>query len=68
MKSHVEEVILQGLGMPEEVLLYLPDSELHLKISLGMSFSATITENASQSNTSKNGGTKLSDMITGTHS
>ncbi|XP_018814857.1 LOW QUALITY PROTEIN: uncharacterized protein LOC121251102 [Juglans microcarpa x Juglans regia] len=79
MKSHVEEIIFQGPSMPEKMLLNLPDPQLHLKIfslgiersmsfKLGMSFSATINENAPQFKTSKNGGTKLSDMITGTHS
>ncbi|XP_030952395.1 LOW QUALITY PROTEIN: uncharacterized protein LOC126713728 [Quercus robur] len=79
MKSHVEKIILQGLSMPEKMLLNLPNPKLHLKIfssgiessmsfKLGMSFSARINENAPQSKTSKNGGTKLSDIITGTHS
>ncbi|XP_057466731.1 LOW QUALITY PROTEIN: uncharacterized protein LOC130756257 [Actinidia eriantha] len=79
MKGHVEEVILQGLSMPKEVPLSLPHRELHFEIlllryrneysfKLGMSFSARITEKAPQSKTSKKGGTKLSDMITGTHS
>ncbi|XP_052198756.1 LOW QUALITY PROTEIN: uncharacterized protein LOC127805942 [Diospyros lotus] len=79
VKCHVEEVILQRLGMPQKMPLSFPHSKLHCKIPLlwyrkensfkfGMSFSARITEKAPQSKTSKNGGTKLSDMITGTHS
>ncbi|XP_058213758.1 LOW QUALITY PROTEIN: uncharacterized protein LOC131325484 [Rhododendron vialii] len=79
MKGHVEKVILQGLSMPKEMLLHLPHRELHVKIfssgiersmsfNFGMSFSARITEKEPQSKTSKKGGTKLSDMITGMHS
>ncbi|XP_028087395.1 LOW QUALITY PROTEIN: uncharacterized protein LOC114288111 [Camellia sinensis] len=79
MKGHVKEVILQGLSMPKKMLLNLLHRELHIKIllfwyrneysfKLTISFSAIITENAPQSKTSKKGGTKLSDMITGTHS
>lgn len=39
-----------------------------ISFSLGISFSATETEKALQSNTSLKGSTKLSAMITGTHS
>ncbi|XP_027175803.1 LOW QUALITY PROTEIN: uncharacterized protein LOC113775218 [Coffea eugenioides] len=79
MKGHMEEIILHRLCMPEKMLLNLSHPRLHFKIlclrygqrisfKLGMSFSARITENALQFRTSKNGGTKLSDIITGTHS
>ncbi|XP_052304828.1 LOW QUALITY PROTEIN: uncharacterized protein LOC112324911 [Populus trichocarpa] len=79
MEGHVEEIILHWASMPKKMSLSFPDPELHLKIlllwnrknisfRLDMSFSARINENAPQSRTSKNGGTKLSDIITGTHS
>ncbi|XP_021900088.1 LOW QUALITY PROTEIN: uncharacterized protein LOC110816273 [Carica papaya] len=79
MKGHVKQIILFRLGMPEKMPLNLPHRKLHLMIlllwyrnkisfKLGMSFSARIMENLDQFRTSKNGGTKLSDIITGTHS
>ncbi|XP_020536477.2 LOW QUALITY PROTEIN: uncharacterized protein LOC110009937 [Jatropha curcas] len=79
MQSHVKEIILYWVRVPEEMPLNLSDTKLHLRyfsfgiesnisFRLGMSFSERITENALQSKTSKNGGTKLSDIITGTHS
>ncbi|XP_021723583.1 LOW QUALITY PROTEIN: uncharacterized protein LOC110690968 [Chenopodium quinoa] len=79
MKDHMEKVILHRSRMPEEMSLDLFYCKLHFNIlssgidtkmsfRFGMSFSATITENASQFKISKKGGTKLSDIITGTHS
>eukprot|EP00257_Ricinus_communis_P024839 XP_025012253.1 LOW QUALITY PROTEIN: uncharacterized protein LOC112533964 [Ricinus communis] len=79
MKGHVKEIILHRTRMPQEMLLNLPDPKLHFRyfssgiesnisFRFGMSFSARINENAPQLKTSKNGGTKLSDIITGTHS
>ncbi|XP_057968878.1 LOW QUALITY PROTEIN: uncharacterized protein LOC131158203 [Malania oleifera] len=79
MEGHVEKIILHRLSMPEKVLLNLLHPKLHFQIfssvikrsmffKFGMSFSATNTEKPPQSNTPKNGGTKLSDIITGTHS
>ncbi|ANM70957.1 unnamed protein product [Arabidopsis thaliana] len=70
MQNHMKQIIFLRFSMPQKVPLRLSHRHLHLHISfnLGMSFSATMTENALQSRTSKKGGTKLSEMITGTHS
>ncbi|XP_024635223.1 LOW QUALITY PROTEIN: uncharacterized protein [Medicago truncatula] len=79
MEYHVKYIILDRTLMPKKMLLYFFHSHLHLKIPLfwdgnkytfkfGMSFSKTKTANDSQFKTSKKGGTKLSDIITGTHS
>ncbi|XP_058785179.1 LOW QUALITY PROTEIN: uncharacterized protein LOC131660068 [Vicia villosa] len=79
MKYHMKYIILNRTPMPKKMLLYFLHSHLHLKVSFfgmetriffkfGMSFSKTKTANDSQFKTSKKGGTKLSDIITGTHS
>ncbi|XP_057739346.1 LOW QUALITY PROTEIN: uncharacterized protein LOC130956326 [Arachis stenosperma] len=79
MKYHVKHIILLRAPMPKEMLLHFFYPHLHLRylfcgiesrilFKFGISFSITITANDSQFNTSKNGGTKLSEMITGTHS
>ncbi|XP_072967209.1 LOW QUALITY PROTEIN: uncharacterized protein [Typha angustifolia] len=79
MQNHVKKVIFKWLGMPQEVFLQLYHTIVHRNISLkeipksiffkfGISFSAITTEKELQSNTSSKGSTKLSAMITGTHS
>ncbi|XP_074280930.1 LOW QUALITY PROTEIN: uncharacterized protein LOC141605900 [Silene latifolia] len=79
MKEHVEKVILHRPSMPQKMPLNLCNCKLHFHIldsgidskmffRFGMSFSATITEKASQFKISNKGGTKLSEIITGTHS
>ncbi|XP_019083896.1 PREDICTED: LOW QUALITY PROTEIN: uncharacterized protein LOC109125848 [Camelina sativa] len=79
MQNHMKQIVSLRFSMPQKVPLRLSHRHLHLYVflfwyrrqisfNLGMSFSATMTENALQSRTSKKGGTKLSDIITGTHS
>ncbi|XP_068314213.1 LOW QUALITY PROTEIN: uncharacterized protein [Pyrus communis] len=79
VQYHMKNIILFRLSMPQKMLLHLSHPHLHQKISFsgiersmffkfGISFSKTNTANDSQFRTSKNGGTKLSDIITGTHS
>ncbi|XP_072993576.1 LOW QUALITY PROTEIN: uncharacterized protein [Typha latifolia] len=79
MQNHVKKVIFKWLGMPQEVFLQLYHTIVHRNISpernsqkyifkFGISFSAITTEKELQSNTSSKGSTKLSAMITGTHS
>ncbi|KAL5697486.1 hypothetical protein ACHQM5_028750 [Ranunculus cassubicifolius] len=67
MQSHMKQIILDSLIMPNKMPLHLPYCHL-IFFKFGISFSGTNTENASQFKTSKKGGTKLSEIITGTHS
>ncbi|XP_074575070.1 LOW QUALITY PROTEIN: uncharacterized protein LOC141831580 [Curcuma longa] len=79
MKYHVENIILDWFCMPREMLLQFLHIHLHsyycacgirniISFKFGISFSATTTEKALQSSTSSKGSTKLSAIITGTHS
>ncbi|XP_073351933.1 uncharacterized protein [Aegilops tauschii subsp. strangulata] len=69
VQNHVEEIIPEGPGVPQEVPLEPLDTiPWSIFLRSGMSFSATTTEKALQSSTSLKGSTKLSAMITGTHS
>ncbi|XP_058109891.1 LOW QUALITY PROTEIN: uncharacterized protein LOC131253079 [Magnolia sinica] len=79
MQNHMKYIIFYWFAMPKKMLLQSLHTRLHRNISFhgiakrisfkfGISFSATITEKALQSSTSSKGGTKLSAMITGTHS
>ncbi|XP_073225393.1 LOW QUALITY PROTEIN: uncharacterized protein [Cicer arietinum] len=79
MKYHVKYIIFNRTPMPKKMLLHFFHPHLHLKVPLfrngnsilfkfGISFSKTKTANDSQFKTSKKGGTKSSDIITGTHS
>ncbi|XP_020673844.2 LOW QUALITY PROTEIN: uncharacterized protein LOC110093336 [Dendrobium catenatum] len=79
MQDHVKQIIFFWSWMPKKVPLQPLHALLHsdvlpernpqnISFRFGISFSATTTENALQSKTSSKGSTKLSAMITGTHS
>ncbi|XP_068651447.1 uncharacterized protein [Aristolochia californica] len=68
MQNHMKKIISYGFMMPQKMPLHHLDTSSRISFSLGISFSATITENLLQSRTSPRGGTKLSAIITGTHS